>query len=582
MGGKIKKVVYDPLQELIAYYSNKKESESEKKEKVHQTIEEKLKSRIIDGEKIGLQEDLDEALKKYSPLEIINNILLEGMKVVGELFGSGQMQLPFVLQSAEVMKSAVSYLEQFMEKKSDESKGKIVLATVKGDVHDIGKNLVDIILTNNGYTVYNLGIKCPIEKMIEEYEKQRADAIGMSGLLVKSTLIMKENLEVLNERNLKIPVVVGGAALTRRFVEQDLKKTYKGIVEYAEDAFDGLRFMEKIKSLKNESHQITMDEPMTEEESREELLDSLVGSDAKLVDYDEEKAFQKSSVAILEEIPSPPFWGVKIVEDIDLDEVFKYVNEVALFRGQWQFRKRKLSNEEYVQLVQEKVLPIYENLKKEVKEKKLLQPKVVYGYFPAQSEKNDLIIYKPKNISPDKLHDIWDIDLNSSELEEYVRLTFPRQNNKRNLCISDFILPVESGKYDVAAFHVVTVGNVASEYSKFLYSNDHYSEYLFFHGLSVETAEALAEYWHKKIREELKIDYVDAKDIKKLFQQGYRGSRYSFGYPACPNLEDQTKLFMILKPERIGITLTEGYQMVPEQSTSAIIIHHPEAKYFTI
>lgn len=582
MGDKIKKVVYDPLQELIAYYTNKRESESEKKEKGHQTIEEKLKSRIIDGEKIGLQEDLDEALKKYSPLDIINNILLEGMKVVGDLFGSGQMQLPFVLQSAEVMKSAVSYLEKFMEKKSGESKGKLVLATVKGDVHDIGKNLVDIILTNNGYTIYNLGIKCPIEKMIEEFEKQKADAIGMSGLLVKSTLIMKENLEVLNERNLKIPVVVGGAALTRRFVEQDLKKNYKGIVEYAEDAFDGLRFMEKIKSLKNQSQQVVVDTPISEEKNREELLDSLVGSEAKLVDYDEEKAFQKSNVAVLEEIPNPPFWGVKIVEDIDLDEVFNYVNEVALFRGQWQFRKRKLSEEEYDQLVKEKVLPIYENLKREVKEKKLLQPKVIYGYFPAQSDKNDLIIYKPKNISADKLYDIWDIDLNSSELEEYVRFTFPRQNNKRNLCISDFILPVESGRYDVAAFHVVTVGNVASEHSKFLYSNDHYSEYLFFHGLSVETAEALAEYWHKKIREELKIDYADAKDIKKLFQQGYRGSRYSFGYPACPNLEDQTKLFMILKPERIGVTLTEGYQMVPEQSTSAIIIHHPEAKYFTI
>lgn len=582
MGDKIKKVVYDPLQELIAYYSNKKESVSEKIEKVHQTIEEKLKSRIIDGEKIGLQEDLDEALKKYSALDIINKILLDGMKVVGDLFGSGQMQLPFVLQSAEVMKSAVSYLEKFMEKKSGESKGKIILATVKGDVHDIGKNLVDIILTNNGYIVYNLGIKCPIEKMIEEFEKQKADAIGMSGLLVKSTLIMKENLEVLNERNLKIPVVVGGAALTRRFVEQNLKKVYKGIVEYAEDAFDGLRFMEKIKSLKNQSQRITIDEPMTEDESKDELRDSLVGSDAKLVDYDEEIAFQKSNVAVLDEIPSPPFWGVKIVEDIDLDEVFKYVNEVALFRGQWQFRKRKLSDEEYEQLVQEKVLPIYENLKKEVKEKKLLEPKVVYGYFPAQSEKNDLIIYKPKYISEDKLYDIWDIDLNSTELEEYVRFTFPRQINKRNLCISDFVLLVESGRFDVVAFHVVTVGNIATEHSKFLYSNNHYSEYLFFHGLSVETAEALAEYWHKKIREELKIDYADAKDIKKLFQQGYRGSRYSFGYPACPNLEDQTKLFLLLKPERIGVTLTEGYQMVPEQSTSAIIIHHPEAKYFTI
>jgi len=581
MAEKEKKLVYDPLQELIAYYSTKKEEEKEKVDRKSLPVEERLKNRIIDGEKIGLQEDLDEALQKYPPLEIINNILLEGMKVVGELFGSGQMQLPFVLQSAEVMKSAVAYLEKFMEKKSGESKGKIVLATVKGDVHDIGKNLVDIILTNNGYTVYNLGIKCPIEKMIEEFEKQNADAIGMSGLLVKSTLIMKENLEVLNERNLKIPVVLGGAALTRRYVEQDLKKIYQGYVEYAEDAFDGLRFMEKIKT-KNLDELIKESRQTSNEIDREEILDTLVGSDAKLAFFDEEKAFQKSNVSILDEIPQPPFWGVKIVENIPLDEVFQYVNEVALFRGQWQIRKRKLSDEEYNKLVEEKVLPIYNELKAKVKENNLLVPKVVYGYFPAQSDKNDLIIYKPKNLSEEKLYDVWDIDINNCELEEFVRFTFPRQKDKRNLCISDFVLPVESGRYDVVAFHVVTVGEQATEHSKFLYSSDNYSEYLFFHGLSVETAEALAEYWHKKIREELKIDYADAKDIKRLFQQGYRGSRYSFGYPACPNLEDQEKLFKLLRPERIGVTLTDGFQMVPEQSTSAIIIHHPEAKYFTI
>jgi 5-methyltetrahydrofolate--homocysteine methyltransferase len=581
MAEKEKKLVYDPLQELIAYYSTKKEEEKEKVDRKSLPIEDRLKNRIIDGEKIGLQEDLNEALQKYSALDIINNILLEGMRVVGELFGSGQMQLPFVLQSAEVMKAAVAYLEKFMEKKSGESKGKIVLATVKGDVHDIGKNLVDIILTNNGYTVYNLGIKCPIEKMIEEFEKQNADAIGMSGLLVKSTLIMKENLEVLNERNLKIPVVLGGAALTRRFVEQDLKKIYNGYVEYAEDAFDGLRFMEKIKS-KNIEALIIESRKISTVSNEDELLDTLVGSEAKLAFFDEDKAFQKSNVSILDEIPQPPFWGVKIVEDISLDEVFKYVNDVALFRGQWQFRKRKLSDEEYNKLVEEKVLPIYNELKLKVKENKLLIPKVVYGYFPAQSERNDVIIYKPKNLPEEKLYEEWNIDINNCELEEYVRFTFPRQVNKRNLCISDFVLPVESGKYDVVAFHIVTVGEQATEHSKFLYSSDNYSEYLFFHGLSVETAEALAEYWHKKIREELKIDYADAKDIKKLFQQGYRGSRYSFGYPACPNLEDQVKLFKLLKPERIGVTLTDGFQMVPEQSTSAIIIHHPEAKYFTI
>jgi len=581
MADKERKVVYDPLQELIAYYSTKKEDEKDKTERKNLPVEDRLKNRIIDGAKIGLQDDLNEALKKYSPIDIINKILLEGMKVVGELFGSGQMQLPFVLQSAEVMKSAVAYLEKFMEKKTSESKGKIVLATVKGDVHDIGKNLVDIILTNNGYTVYNLGIKCPIEKMIEEFEKQEADAIGMSGLLVKSTLIMKENLEVLNERNLKIPVVLGGAALTRRFVEQDLKKIYQGYVEYAEDAFDGLRFMEKIKS-QNVYELVSQSQVEQTATSDDELLDNLVGSDAKLAFFDEEKAFQKSNVTVLDEIPSPPFWGVKIVDNIPLDEIFKYVNEVALFRGQWQFRKRKLSDEEYDQLVKEKILPIYEELKQKVKEKNLLKPKVVYGYFPAQSDKNDLIIYKPKNLNETELHNVWEIDFDKTQLEEFLRFTFPRQKDKRNLCISDFILPVESGKFDVVAFHVVTVGEEATEYSKYLYSNDHYSDYLFFHGLSVETAEALAEYWHKKIREELKIDYADAKEIKKLFQQGYRGSRYSFGYPACPNLEDQVKLFKLLRPERIGVTLTDGYQMVPEQSTSAIIIHHPQAKYFTI
>ncbi len=579
MNKKIKKVVYDPLQELIAYFSEKKEATKTIQDKEELSLDERLKNRIIDGNKVGLQDDLNEALQQYSALEIINNILLDGMRIVGELFGSGQMQLPFVLQSAEVMKSAVSYLEPFMEKKQGESKGKIVLATVKGDVHDIGKNLVDIILTNNGYTVYNLGIKCPIEKMIEVFEQEKADAIGMSGLLVKSTLVMKENLEVLNERNLKVFVVLGGAALTRRFVEQDLKKIYKGYVEYAQDAFDGLRFMERIKSIKlfdklEESNLI---------ENEEDKIDILVGSEAKIALLDEESHFTKSKVTVLDEVPVPTFWGVKIIEDIPLDEVFKYVNEVALFRGQWQFRKRKLSDEDYQRLVEEKVLPIYESLKKKVIDQKLFQPKVVYGYFPAKSEKNDLIIYRPKNLKEDEIHSIWNInELEKENLVELIRFTFPRQIGKRNLCISDFVQPIESKQIDVVGFFVVTIGKQASEYSQYLYQSNNYTDYLFFHGLSVETAEALAEYWHKKIREELKIDYADSTDIKKLFHQGYRGSRYSFGYPACPNLEDQVKLFKLLKPERIDVHLTDGYQMVPEQSTSALVIHHPEAKYFNI
>lgn len=576
-----KRLIYDPLHELMEYYSKAKAEVKAKEKREAVSIEEKLKHRIIDGDKIGLQTDLDEALKKYSALDIINNILLDGMKTVGELFGSGQMQLPFVLQSAEVMKNAVLHLEQFMDKLEGESKGKLVLATVKGDVHDIGKNLVDIILTNNGYTVYNLGIKCSIEMMIEELHKQKADAIGMSGLLVKSTLIMKENLEVINERELKIPVVLGGAALTRRYVENDLSKIYNGNVSYAANAFDGLRFMEKMKSGEFTETKKSKVSLIEEDEAQKETL---VGSDAKVSLYEKENVKITNKITRLESFPRPPFWGAKLVTDIQLEEIFPYINQTALFRGQWQYRKKNKSDEEYQIILEEKVLPVFENLQNEIKEKKLLKPEVVYGYFPAKSEGNDLIIYVPKSYDKTHIINTWNYngEINKNDLKEYLRFNFPRQSDKQHLCIADYITPIDSEKFDVVAFQVVTVGKIATEYSQQLFKDDHYTDYLYFHGMSVETAEALAEYWHKKIREELGIADRDAKDIKKLFQQGYRGSRYSFGYPACPNLEDQLKLFQLLDPSRIDVSLTEEYQMIPEQSTSAIIIHHPEARYFLI
>ena len=580
----IRKAVYDPLTELMAHYAGKG---SEKKERtvVAGPVEERLKNRIIDGDKVGLQADLDEGLKSHGALEIINTILLDGMKVVGELFGSGQMQLPFVLQSAEVMKSAVAYLEQFMDKADATSKGTMVLATVKGDVHDIGKNLVDIILTNNGYTVVNLGIKCPVETMLHAAEEHRASAIGMSGLLVKSTLIMKENLEVMNERRLNIPVILGGAALTRRYVEQDLRPIYGGKVLYANDAFDGLRYMEQIAAG-------TVDYPSAALPADDEEI--LTGAEAKIAMAEREDAryaaspapagagprsvvqadlpapslpagsVQRSAVRSDMPVPAPPFWGARVIEDIPLTDIFAYINDVALIRGQWQVRKGKLTEEQYRTLLNEKILPELTRLKEQAAAEKLLQPKIVYGYFPCRSAGNDLIIY------------------NEDMKSERMRFTFPRQSGDRHLCLSDYFASAESDRMDIVAFMLVTMGRVASEYSAKLFGADNYKEYLYFHGLSVESAEALAELWHKRIRTELGIDRKDAPDIRRLFSQGYQGSRYSFGYPACPNLEDQTKLFALLDGERIGVVLTEEYSLEPEQSTNAIILHHPEARYFNI
>ncbi|HEX8472826.1 MAG TPA: methionine synthase [Pyrinomonadaceae bacterium] len=589
---------YDPLTEFTTLFEGVS-TKKEKKDESHLPVEERLKHHIIDGEKIGLEEQLNVALKSYSALDIINTILLDGMKVVGDLFGSGQMQLPFVLQSAEVMKAAVKFLEPFMEKKGGATaKGTMVLATVKGDVHDIGKNLVDIILTNNGYRVVNLGIKQPVENIIQAFDEHKADAIGMSGLLVKSTLIMKENLEVLNERGISVPVVLGGAALTRRYVEDDLKSIYRGQLFYAKDAFDGLHTMDGLAGDANQqataevaanvAARATTDANVSSAATVESIIpaldqasaddaEDLVGEDAKLGirapttkpraarravgDTTETK---RSEVNQHAPIPRAPFYGSRVVEDVSLDDVFSFVNETALFKGQWQFKQGRKTNDEYRAFVAAKVRPVYDELKERSKREGLIVPRVVYGYFPCQSSGNDLIVYE------------------SDEQTERVRFTFPRQPSGKRLCLADYFASEESGRIDVVGFHLVTVGRRASAYAHELFKSDSYADYLYFHGLSVESAEALAELWHKRMREELGIAGSDSPELAKLFHQGYQGSRFSFGYPACPNLEDQTKLFALLDPARIDVELSDEFQLVPEQSTSAIIVHHDEAKYFSI
>jgi 5-methyltetrahydrofolate--homocysteine methyltransferase len=567
---------YDPLGEFTKLF----EGVTAKKSKAVDEslpVEEKLKRHVIDGEKIGLEDNLRLALETRPALDIINDTLLDGMKTVGDLFGSGQMQLPFVLQSAEVMKAAVRFLEPFMERKGGATaKGTMVLATVKGDVHDIGKNLVDIILTNNGYRVVNLGIKQPVEAILQAYEEHRADAVGMSGLLVKSTLIMRENLELMNERGITVPVVLGGAALNRRYVDEDLIPLYKGRLFYARDAFDGLHTMDLLTGAGGARDDARAKASAAAADEAAGSDEDLIGEEAKLgvrkparpraaaAAAGDTAHTRRSDVNPAAPVPRAPFYGPRVVEDVSLDEVFGFVNENALFKGQWQFKQGRRSADEYKQLVAEKVRPIYEQLKERSKREGLLTPRVVYGYFPCQSEGNDLVVY----------HD--------DGRTERVRFTFPRQPAGKRLCLADYFASKESGRVDVVAFHLVTVGRRASEYAHELFRSDNYADYLYFHGLSVEAAEALAELWHKRIREELGIAGRDARELTKLFHQGYQGSRFSFGYPACPSLEDQTKLFELLDPARIGVSLTEEFQLEPEQSTSAVIVHHEEAKYFSI
>lgn len=557
----------DPLQIFIDLFPEDAAELSTKQDLAELPLEERLQRHIIDGEKKGITETLDEAMQKYAPLAIVNDHLLGGMKVVGELFGSGQMQLPFVLQSAEVMKMAVAHLEPHMEKLEGQTKGSIVLATVKGDVHDIGKNLVDIILSNNGYTVHNLGIKQPVSAIVEGWHKHKADAIGLSGLLVKSVQVMEENLHEFKAQGIDVPIVLGGAALSRHHCEHHLRSVYPGKLFYGLDAFEGLRVMDEIMANNLDGLNNEIDERL---EKRAEV-------DRKIAERDAAKAQREAAggVAVLEKtrsdvatdiaVPAPPFWGDRVIEDIKLDDVYPYINKIALFRGQWQFKKARLSAEEYEAMLEDKVEPIFERLKAQCKDENILLPKVVYGYYPCQSQGDDLIIFDPQD------HD-----------REIERFSFPRQSSRRRLCISDFYRSVDSGEKDVIGMSCVTMGSVVSERTKALFEANNYAEYLYLHGMGVEAAEGLAEMWHKRMRQELGIDGDDASDVRKLFTQHYRGSRYSFGYPACPDMSDQDLLFRLLKPERIGCKLTENWQIDPEQSTSAIIVHHPEAKYFNV
>jgi 5-methyltetrahydrofolate--homocysteine methyltransferase len=545
---------YDPLAEFMRLFEAGTGTRAAEVRAVPKSIEERLKARIVDGERPGLEALLDEALLKYDALTIINEILLDGMKTVGDLFGSGQMQLPFVLQSAEVMKASVGYLERFMSRSDGQTKGTIVLATVKGDVHDIGKNLVDIILTNNGYTVVNLGIKQPIHNIVETALKERADAIGMSGLLVKSTLVMRDNLEELNARDLwRFPVILGGAALTRGYVENDLQVIYQGDVFYAGDALDGLRLMGEITSrepAEAPARRRTIARPAVCGPARAPVAATVSGG--------------RSDVRADAPVPSAPFFGTRVVKDIPLPEVFSFVNEVALFRTQWQFHRGKGQKDRFDELIRTHVRPIYERWKARCAEEAILAPQVVYGYFACQSDGDDVIVYGEDGRTP------------------RLRFAFPRQAGGRRLCLADFFAAKDSDRMDVLGCMLVTVGQRASEVTRQLFEEHNYTDYLYLHGLSVETAEALAELWHKRMREELGIAGDDSPDLTRLFRQEYRGSRYSFGYPACPNLEDQAKLCALLQPERIGVGLSDEFQLEPEQSTSAIIVHHPEAKYFNI
>ena len=569
---------FDPLTHFISLFPEGTETTTQKTAEIENLpIEEKLKKHIIDGEKRNLTEHLAEALKQYPALDIINNILLEGMKVVGELFGSGQMQLPFVLQSAETMKASVAYLEPHMEKLEGQSKGKIVLATVKGDVHDIGKNLVDIILTNNGYTVYNLGIKQPINDILKAAQEKNADAIGMSGLLVKSVAVMKENLEELNARSVKVPVLLGGAALTRDYAEEELANLYQGPLLYCKDAFDGLHVMDAIAGRKTE--QIVAEQRQRAEKRKRMKAES----QAKYGDILKGTATDAAPVQKDNPVPLPPFWGRRIAVDIPVKHLFPYINLDALFGAQWGFKRRGMKEDEFERLLDEKARPVFEALQRRAAQEGLLQPKVAYGYFPVQSEGNQVIVYHVEEFLGCTCHANGPGRLQpSGKPREWMRFSFPRQEGRRRLCISDFFRSVESGNYDVLGVQLVTIGSRATEVAEQLRAENKYQDYLFLHGFGVESAEALAEMWHKRMRQELGYSSEDAPRIQDLFHQGYRGSRYSFGYPACPDLEPRAQILQLLRPHEIGVVLSENFMLVPEQSTDALVVHHPQAKYFDV
>jgi 5-methyltetrahydrofolate--homocysteine methyltransferase len=557
----------EPLQNYMAYFAGLGKGSVQEDEVAVESlsIDEKLKQLIIRGErsiglgerKQSLEEALDAALITYTPLDLINTVLLDGMKTVGELFGARKMQLPSVLDSAAVMKAAVAYLEPKMEKQDGGGKGTMVLATVKGDVHDIGKNLVDIILSNNGYRVVNLGIKQPSDAIIVAARETGADAIGLSGLLVKSTLEMKYVLQDLERLGMTVPVICGGAALTRKYVEEDLRKEYAGPVFYAEDAFAGLHAMADL----------TSDDASVREqrESEGKTVKVFVRSNVAAADETPTELTAEGRSPVVERvaaIPAPAFWGARVFKSYNLDEVFPYLNETALFKNQWQLKTA--AQGDYLRLVEEKYRPILLELEDEVKAAGWFEPKAVIGFYPCAGDRDDLVIFDP--------------DDQARELE---RIAFPRQAQGRRLSIADFFEPIGSGQRDVVGFSIVTIGDEASRQTAKLFETGEFTKYLYLHGLSVETAEALAELAHKQARAFLGIAGEDSPLVTDLFHQKYRGSRYSFGYPACPNLEDQVKIFRLLKPEEnIGVRLTEQFHLEPEQSTNAIVVHHPQAKYF--
>ena len=537
-------------------------------------LDERLARRVVDGERLGLEADLDEALTSRPALAIVNETLLAGMKTVGELFGAGQMQLPFVLQSAEVMKAAVAHLEPHMERTDDAGKGSVVLATVKGDVHDIGKNLVDIILTNNGYTVHNIGIKQPVAAILEAAEGHDADVVGMSGLLVKSTVVMKENLAEMNARGVaeRFPVLLGGAALTRSFVEDDLAELYDGDVRYARDAFEGLRLMDEVMATTRGERPVrTEAETAAAEERRARRARSRKIAAQRRA---KEEALgpvarpSRSDVAELDAVPVPPFWGSRVVKGVALADVAAYLDERALFLGQWGLKPTRGDGPGYDELVEAEGRPRLRMWLDRVAAEGTWQPAVAYGYFPAVSEGDDLVVLSaPEPDAPERL-----------------RFTFPRQSRDRHLCLADFTrsrdVARERGQVDVVAFHCVTMGRRVSEVTAELFARDAYREYLELHGLSVQLTEALAEMWHARIRAEMGVGGDDATDVAKLLQQTYRGERYSFGYPACPRLEDQVGVDALVDFGSVGVALSEEFQLEPEQSTSAVVFHHPEAVYF--
>jgi 5-methyltetrahydrofolate--homocysteine methyltransferase len=557
---------YDPLQVFLELFEGVTTADTKAEraaELLALPVNERLQRRIIDGEGKGLGDDLDLAMAEGKPaLEIINTDLLEGMKVVGELFGSGQMQLPFVLQSAEVMKTAVAYLEPHLEKADSRGKGTIVLATVKGDVHDIGKNLVDIILTNNGYTVVNLGIKQPISTIIEAAEQHTADAIGMSGLLVKSTVVMKENLQELNARGIatSYPVFLGGAALTRAYVEQDLREVFAGEVRYARDAFEGLRLMDALMAVKRGEEGAALPAPR-ERRVKTTVRPEPVEGDAPVPN--------RSDVAVDVDVPTPPFWGDRIVKGIALAEVASFLDERATFMGQWGLKGSR-TGPSYEELIEVEGRPRLRAWLDRIATDGVAEFAVVYGYWPCYSTGDELVVLQPGGEVADP----------GAELH---RFAFPRQRRGRYLCLADFFrdrdLALAKGP-DVVAFHLVTMGSAVAKVTGRLFEQNAYRDYLELHGLSVQLTEALAEMWHARIRSDLGFARDDGQVDDMIRDQAYRGSRYSFGYPACPDLEDRAKLVSLLRPERIGVELSEELQLHPEQSTDALVVHHPEAKYF--